>query len=296
MNVSVIIPTYNGAHKLPRLLQSLLEQTFRAFELIVVVDGSTDGTNAVLEKYFPEFKQARALYTENGGRSVARNRGASAATGELLVFVDDDMRLDPACLQQHLQHHEKFPGSLASGAQLYDPKTAATDFETYKAMISDNWVSAIKAVYPKPLPAEKLHLTAANFSVSKNVFEQLGGFDERVSDMEDFLLAYTALQQQIPVYYLHAALGWHDDGAGLLQLQRRYAQYKQAAEQAAAFYPELARQYPRYRTKTAAPIKSLIYRMLSGPGWIPLIENNRLIPEAWRYRIYGVLLHAVARS
>jgi glycosyltransferase involved in cell wall biosynthesis len=277
------------------VLQSLLDQAFGGFELIVSVDGSTDDTKAVLDTWLSKFPTAKAIYSENGGRSVARNRGASAASGELLIFIDDDMRLDRECLLAHVRHHERFPGSLVSGAQLYDPKTARTDFEKYKAMISENWVSGIGTIYPDPLPAAKLHLTAANFSVSKERFDQLGGFDERVPDMEDFLLAYTAMQQRIPVYYLHQALGWHEDGADLRQMQRRYVQYADAARQVSGIYPRLAQDYPRYRVNAGSTLKRLLYCLLSQPGWIPWIENNRRIPQGWRFRLYGLLLHAAAR-
>jgi glycosyltransferase involved in cell wall biosynthesis len=296
MTVSVILPTYNGATRLPVVLQSLREQVFSDLELIVSVDGSTDETKAVLEQWLPKFPAAKAVFSENGGRAVARNRGASAASGELLIFIDDDMRLAPDCLLQHIRHHEKIPASLVSGAQLYDPDTALSDFDHYKAVISENWIRAIRGIYPQPLPADQLHLTAANFSIPKSLFEKLGGFDERVTDAEDFLLAYTALEHGIPVYYLHAALGWHDDHAGLLAMQRRYTHYRSAARQLAALYPELPKRYPRYHIASVGGTKGRLYRLFSSPVWIRLIENNRFLPQRWRYRLYGVLLHAAARN
>ena len=211
MRISIIVSTYNGAHKLPNVLESLILQAVQDFELIVVVDGSMDNTETVLNVWLPKFKDAKSFFRSHSGRSKIRNVGAKAATGDLLFFVDDDMRLEPDCLQHHIQHHEKFYGSLVSGAQVYDEKKATNDFQHYKCFISRNWYKEIEFIYPDPLPKDKLHLTAANFSVSKSIFEQLGMFDESVNDMEDFLLAYKAVQNNIPVYYLHRAFGWHDD-------------------------------------------------------------------------------------
>jgi glycosyltransferase involved in cell wall biosynthesis len=294
MIVSVIIPTYNGGHKLPNVLQSLLLQRIQDFELIVVVDGSADNTKAVLDEWLPKFRQAKCIFQSNGGRSQARNAGAKIAGGDLLFFVDDDMRLEPDCLDQHIKHHEKFPDSLVSGAQVYDDKNATTDFQKYKSIISKNWCSDIQNIYPQPLPPEKLHLTAANFSISKNLFERLGGFDEGVSDMEDFLLAYTATQQHIPVYYLHSAFGWHDDGADIFSMQNRYVQYKKAAMAVAAKYPDLHSKYPRYRTQAVTGVRQLLCRVLSTKALMHLIQNNWLIPQGLRYRLYGAILHAPA--
>ena len=85
--VSVIIPTYNRAGCLREAVDSVLFQEFRGFELIVVDDGSTDGTSQLLRKYGGSI---RVLRQENRGVSAARNAGIAASRGELIAFLDSD--------------------------------------------------------------------------------------------------------------------------------------------------------------------------------------------------------------
>jgi glycosyltransferase involved in cell wall biosynthesis len=89
--VSVIIPTYNGKHKVANLLDSLATQTYDNFEIIVSIDGSSDDTFEYLNTRISAFKNLIVLNEPNGGRAVCRNRGALKAKGELLLFLDDDM-------------------------------------------------------------------------------------------------------------------------------------------------------------------------------------------------------------
>jgi glycosyltransferase involved in cell wall biosynthesis len=292
MKVSVIVSTYNGAHKLPNVLQSLLEQTIPDFELIVVVDGSTDDTPAVLHEWLPKFRDAKSILLQHSGRSKVRNAGAKSANGDLLFFVDDDMRLEHDCLEAHIHHHERFPDSLASGAQIYDEKKATSDFQRYKCLISRNWCADIQKSYPQALPPKKIHLTAANFSVSRPLFENLGMFDESLNDMEDFLLAYKAMQNNIPVYYLHRALGWHDDFADIYAMQNRYVQYKKTAIAVAQRFPELQTVYPRYAVRPATWLRKTGNWFFTKRPVIAVIDNNKIIPEKLRYRLYGIILHA----
>lgn len=85
--VSVVIPTHNGARYVPAAVESVLAQTCQDFELIVVDDGSTDATRAVLAPYSDRLAY---IYQENQERSAARNTGIRAATGEYVAFLDAD--------------------------------------------------------------------------------------------------------------------------------------------------------------------------------------------------------------
>jgi glycosyltransferase involved in cell wall biosynthesis len=85
--VSVILPVYNRKSSVARAIRSVLAQTWTPFELIVVDDGSTDGTRAVLESFD---SQMRLIGQPHGGAYVARNRGLREARGELIAFIDSD--------------------------------------------------------------------------------------------------------------------------------------------------------------------------------------------------------------
>jgi len=90
--VSCVIPVYNGQAYLAEAIDSLLGQDYSALEVVVVDDGSTDGTAGVIARYG---RRIVALHQDNAGVSVARNRGVAAAGGELLCFLDADDRALP---------------------------------------------------------------------------------------------------------------------------------------------------------------------------------------------------------
>lgn len=96
LTVSVIIPTYNRADLLGEAIDSVLSQSLPPHELIVVNDGSTDGTAALLDSYG---SAVIAIHQENQGRSNARNTGMKRATGDLIAFLDSDDRLTPDSLR-----------------------------------------------------------------------------------------------------------------------------------------------------------------------------------------------------
>ena len=98
--ISIIIPVYNQANKLGKCLTALAKQTFSDFEIIIVNDGSTDYPEVIIndwQKNHPEFK-LRYTKQSNHGAPAARNRGASQAPGEYLLFLDADIKLRPDAL------------------------------------------------------------------------------------------------------------------------------------------------------------------------------------------------------
>lgn len=88
--ISVIVPVYNIMDYLPRCVQSLLRQTYRNLEILLVDDGSTDGTGQLCDQLAAQDGRIHVLHKENGGTSSARNLGIEAARGEFLGFVDSD--------------------------------------------------------------------------------------------------------------------------------------------------------------------------------------------------------------
>lgn len=88
--ISVIIPVYNTAEYLPDCLNSVMVQTYDNLEIIIVDDGSTDGSWKICEFYVRKDKRIKAYHKENGGLSDARNFGVDKSTGEFLSFIDSD--------------------------------------------------------------------------------------------------------------------------------------------------------------------------------------------------------------
>lgn len=104
--VSVIIPTYNRAALIPKAIDSVLQQTFTDFEIIVVDDGSTDDTAAVVKAYGD---RVRYVLTTNGGTGHARNVGMQHARGRYLTFLDSDDELYPYALEFETRLLAQFP-------------------------------------------------------------------------------------------------------------------------------------------------------------------------------------------
>lgn len=93
--ISIIIPAYNIEKELPRTLNSVLTQSYPNLEIIVVNDGSQDGTADVINRYAAKHSQIKAVHKENGGVTSARLRGVAEARGEWIGFVDGDDILEP---------------------------------------------------------------------------------------------------------------------------------------------------------------------------------------------------------
>ena len=113
MKVSVIVPIYNGERTLRRCLDSVLAQTLADWECVVVNDGSTDGTSAILKTYTDS--RFRVLNVPNGGVSAAKNRGLEAASGAWIAFLDCDDTLAPDALARLVEAAETTGADFAAG-------------------------------------------------------------------------------------------------------------------------------------------------------------------------------------
>ena len=107
---TVFTPTYNRAHTLHRVHDSLARQTYRDFEWLIVDDGSTDGTDAVVRDWIPKAAFAiRYIWQPNRGKHVAFNRGVRDARGELFLPLDSDDGCVPEALERLLFHWQRIP-------------------------------------------------------------------------------------------------------------------------------------------------------------------------------------------
>ena len=97
MKISVIIPTWNRAGCLPAALDSVFAQSLKPHEVIVVDDGSTDNSRAIIRQ---RFSDVRYIYQQNRGVSSARNTGIGAAGGDWIALLDSDDRWEPHKLEQ----------------------------------------------------------------------------------------------------------------------------------------------------------------------------------------------------
>lgn len=113
MNISVVIPTFNRSHTLKRALDSVLNQTLPAQEVIIIDDGSTDNTGALIQSYQDSLVPIRYFKKDNAGVSSARNLGIEKAVSEWVSFLDSDDEWLPQKLEKQVEFIEQNPGYKA---------------------------------------------------------------------------------------------------------------------------------------------------------------------------------------
>lgn len=291
--ISVIIPTYNGGQKILNCLKSLDTQTFTDFEVIVVIDGSSDDTKqlikqtefSILRKEIP----LRVHYQKNSGRASTRNKGASLANGELLLFVDDDIRLLPNVLEKHLKHYRNIPNSILIGSAVEDKKLIESDFQKFRAHLSNKWLKNINCLYPKPLPKHITFLMAAHFSIPKNIFTKVGGFFEGLIDAEDYEMATRLKKNNYAIYFNSNIIGWHDDFISCASYIKRQKQYVKAHKILKTQFGIENEALSRKRNI----FKKSIYSFFSYPIWLFFIDHFNwllIFPKKVRYFIYDLVI------
>lgn len=98
--ISIIVPIYKVERYLKRCVDSILNQTFTDFELILVDDGSPDNCGRICDEYAEKDNRIYVIHKENGGLSDARNAGLDYATGQYIIFVDSDDFVEPDLLEK----------------------------------------------------------------------------------------------------------------------------------------------------------------------------------------------------
>ncbi len=203
--ISVIIPTFNRAPVLLRAVESVLNQTYRNVELIIVDDGSTDDTEKVLEPY----RLAGSLLyhkTENAGVAASRNKGAAIASGKWLSFLDSD----DEWLEEKLAEQMEFLRQNPSITIVYtDEIWIRNDVQVNKKNHHQKKGGRIFSDCIK-----QCLIAPSSVLLSKNLFEKMKGFDESFVVCEDYDL-WLKISSQYEIGFLEQSLikkyGGHSD-------------------------------------------------------------------------------------
>lgn len=179
--VSVVLPTYNRADSLPEAIDSVVDQTYEDFELIVVDDGSTDGTESIVEDVDDERVQYVG-FEENRGANVARNAGIEAAEGRYIAFQDSDDRWCPRKLEQQVARMDSTSDEV--GVVYTGWLRVSDENRTYRP-------SRDRAMRSGDIHDELLHgnfVTTPATLVRRECFEVAGRFDEQLPRLQDWEL------------------------------------------------------------------------------------------------------------
>lgn len=209
---SVIIPTYNRKQTLSRAIESVLQQSYTDFELIVVDDGSTDETSTFVRKNYP---QVRLFTGENLGVSHARNFAAKNANGEYLAFLDSDDQWLPLKLAEQAQYLEQYPlTNLLHCDEIWIRNGKRVNpMKKHQKQGGDFFDRALELCLISP----------SAVVIKKDFFDRHNGFDESFIVCEDYdLWLRMKVDPEVGhIGYLETALlqkyGGHDD-----QLSRKF--------------------------------------------------------------------------
>lgn len=174
----MIIPTYNRRDLLPRALDSVLAQTMPVDEIIVIDDGSTDGTEDMLRARYGD--RIRYVWQPNAGVSAARNHGLRLAQGRYLALLDSDDLWLPTKTERQVSFLDAQPdfGMVVCDVERIDGEYRHIDVLRRRDIVrEDGWVLRWILHNPALVPASVL--------MRREVFDQLGGFDEQLRTAED---------------------------------------------------------------------------------------------------------------
>lgn len=119
IKITVIVPAYNVKEWFPRCIESILSQTHRALEIIVINDGSTDGTAQLVNEYAKKDGRIVAVHQDNAGLIEVRERGIEMATGEYIGFVDGDDEIEPDMYERLLENALQYDADISQCGILY---------------------------------------------------------------------------------------------------------------------------------------------------------------------------------
>ncbi|MFT7157460.1 MAG: glycosyltransferase involved in cell wall biosynthesis [Parvicella sp.] len=291
--VSVIIPTYNRANQLPFLFDSLSNQTFGNFELVLINDGSRDDTITAVNLLHKKYSLDLIFHSiENSGRSKSRNYGVSKSSGELLIFFDDDVRPNKDSIANHLDYHCQNDNVILGGPYRYDENLFSRDFHHFRKKMEDAW-------YPnnRYSDVQSLRINGGNFSVTKNLFQSVGGFEERLNDKEDFFFAHTAnrLFESNVVLDLETWV-YHDDYKTFSEYLERVKETTAREQNLLKIDPLLIEKDPlRFSANKVGFFRRVLDDLLRTALVQEMIEHRFFanLPPKLRYWIYDLSISAV---
>jgi len=290
MEVSIIIPTYNHKEILREALEFLFNQSYpkENYEIVIVDDGSTDGTEKMINSLSPPCRLVY-LHQDRKGPAIARNLGIKNARGKIIVFIDSDIFSSPDFINEHVKFHRRFGDVVVSGP------TVRTD------KLKDVFSDIKRRKFRESLAWSGPSLITSNLSVKKEFLLKVGGFDGEFVGM-----------------------GWHDWELGL-RLKKLGLEVKRNVEAIVYHYKRKRRlsdipflcekrrgqginavlyykKHPSLKVKLGIRPQSLIFDKLI--GWIDKSFGERLIllaakkGDQWwlRMLIKWKLLHAYAQG
>jgi glycosyltransferase involved in cell wall biosynthesis len=235
--VSVIVPVYNVEKYIHKCIESLLGQTYKAIEIILVDDGSKDGSGAICDEYASKDSRVKVIHKENGGLSSARNSALEIAQGKYLSFVDSDDYVDVQMYEKMVRACEEYDAGITICNHYVDDdgvySVENSYLDTVKVYESEQALRLlIEDDYIRNYFCDKLFradlLEGIRFPLKRNyedvarmylLFEK----SERICQIPDFMYYYVRHEGSITGHTSDSQ--WHKNCGGLLLSQKERFEY-----------------------------------------------------------------------
>lgn len=216
VKVSVIIPCYNVEKYVEECLISVYDQTYKDFEVILVNDGSTDGTEMILFKYKNKYSEkTKYINIENSGPSSARNKGMRIASGEFICFMDSDdiLTLDSIEKRVLVLLEDKEIGLVCSDSFMIDE-----DIKTQEKLSSK--IGSVYSGYIFPELLKKNFVSTQTVLMRREIIDDIGYFDETYIRSEDYEY-WLRISHKYKVKYLNDILAYTRVRKGSLSTDKK---------------------------------------------------------------------------
>jgi glycosyltransferase involved in cell wall biosynthesis len=206
---SVIIPSYNKIDCIEKTIHSVFNQTLLDFELIIVDDGSTDGSRELLTQYQAKYKNINVVFQKNMGVSVARNNGSVLAKFDYLAFLDADDWWEATFLEEMKGLLKKCPdaGLYSSNFSLVKKSYSTESKFNIKSGYIDYFKSYVQCGF-------RQLINSSSIVVPKSVYFKMGGFPKEIKRGEDFYL-WTKIAVNEKVAYLNKHLSNYNQDSNI---------------------------------------------------------------------------------
>ena len=238
--VSVVVPTYQRRSSLGRLLEALGRQTlpYEEFEVVVVVDGSTDGSCEMLSTLATPYA-LRMIWQPNRGRASACNAGIRESRGEIVVLLDDDMEPQPTLLEEHRGAHAHHPRLGLLGAVPIPIDAACSPTARWVGTKFNQHLAVLSRAGGR-IGARSFY--SGNFSIRRTVLGEVGAFDESFREYgnEDVEFAIRLLAAGVDLAYSSCAVAVQHYEKDFPALARDHIAKGRTAVQCARKHPAVA--------------------------------------------------------
>lgn len=279
LKLTLCIATYNGAKKLPVTFDAILAGTKLPNEMVIYIDGSTDNTEDVLKNYESKLP-LKIIKGKNSGRATARNKALENSSGDLVMFIDDDIIIPPNSIEEHILFHQTRQNKILTVPSFTIPNDF--DFSNFKIYLENKWNEIARS------NQKNQAFSAACFSIRKVDMVAIGGFYNGLNDAEDYEFGIRARKNNLEIIVRADLWAKHNDDINCERFIKRNRQYFKANED---LLNDHIIEQSQYVNNDHPVYKRIIFYFIATNILIKLVDNNFFVflPKLMRYKLYDYI-------